>query len=147
MAVAKKIGQMTVSQWEKAFPDDDACKAYLTRSRWPEGVSCPRCGNDKVYELAKPFHWQCQNCTVKGYRFSVLVGSVFENTNYPLRQWFKVIYLMLVSKKSMAALQIHRMMGFGSYKTAHYMCMRVRAGLADPEFRNRAGAALARPSG
>ena len=30
-------------------------------------------------------------------------------------------------------------MGFGSYRTAHYMCMRVRAGLADPEFRKLMG--------
>jgi transposase-like protein len=139
VAVAKKIGQMTVSQWEKAFPDDDACKAYLTKSRWPEGVRCPRCGNDKVYELAKPFHWQCQSCTVKGYRFSVLVGSVFENTNYPLRQWFKVIYLMLTSKKGISALQIHHMIGTGSYRTAWYMCHRIRAGLAEEGFQKLLG--------
>ena len=130
---------MTLSQWEKAFPDDDACKAYLTKSRWPQGVRCPRCGNDKVYELAKPFHWQCQSCTTKGYRFSVLVGSVFENTNYPLRQWFKVIYLMLTSKNGISALQIHRMIGTGSYRTAWYMCHRIRAGLAEEGFQKLLG--------
>ena len=139
MAAAKKIGQMTMSQWERAFPDDDSCKAYLSKSRWPQGVRCPRCGNDKVYELAKPFHWQCQNCTAKGYRFSVLVGSVFENTNYPLRQWFKVIHLMLTSKNGISALQIHRIIGTGSYRTAWYMCHRIRAGLAEEGFRELLG--------
>lgn len=139
MATRKKIGQMTMSQWEKAFPDDDACKAYLTKNRWPEGVRCPRCGNDKVYELTKPFHWQCQNCTPKGYRFSVLVGTIFENTNVALRQWFKVIYLMLTSKKGISALQVHRMIGTGSYRTAWYMCHRVRAGMADEGFQKLLG--------
>src|SRR5260370_36820856 len=64
---------------------------------------------------------------------------MLENTNVPLRTWFKVIYLMLVSKKGISSLQVHRMMGFGSYKTALYMCNRIRAGLADPNFRKLVG--------
>ena len=71
--------------------------------------------------------------------FSVLVGTIFENTNVPLRIWFKTIYLMLTSKKGISSLQIHRMMGFGSYSTALYMCHRIRAGLADPKFRKLVG--------
>lgn len=133
--------QMTVSEFEMLFPDDDACKAYLVHRRWPEAVSCPRCGSsERIYELkARPFHWQCRKCSDQGYRFSVLVGTIFENSNVGMRTWFHVIYLMLTSKKGIAALQIHRMMGFGSYQTAHYMCMRVRAGLVDPEFRKLMG--------
>jgi transposase-like protein len=136
---SKKIHQMTLGQFEKAFPDDDACKVFLTKNRWPEGVHCPRCGNEKVYELAKPFHWQCQNCTAKGYRFSVFVGTIFENTNYPLREWFKVIHLMMTAKKGVSALQVHRMIGTGSYRTAWYMCHRIRAGLADEGFQKLLG--------
>src|SRR5262245_57388032 len=55
------------------------------------------------------------------YRFSVLVGTIFENTNKPLRVWFCVMHLMLTSKKGMSALQIMRYMGFGSYKIAWLM--------------------------
>ena len=132
--------QMTEAEFEGLFPDDDACKAYLVARRWPNGIRCPRCGNEKVYELPhRPFHWQCHQCAARGYRFSVLVGTIFENTNVGLRTWFRVIYLMLTSKKGISALQIHRMMGFGSYQTAHYMCMRIRAGLVDPEFRKLMG--------
>jgi rubredoxin len=55
--------QMTLSEWERLFPDDDACKAHLARRRWPEGVRCPRCGSDRVYPLAtRPFHWECPDC-------------------------------------------------------------------------------------
>src|ERR1700685_2725247 len=108
----KQIPQMTFAQWETAFPDDDACKAYLAEHRWPDGVVCPRCGHVRLSTLvARPFHWQCRNCSPTGYRFSVLVGTVFENTNMPLRTWFRVIHLMLTSKKGMSALQIHRMVG------------------------------------
>jgi hypothetical protein len=52
-----------------------------------------------------------------GYRFSLLVGTIFENTNKPLRDWYRVLHLILTSKKGMSALQIFLFMGFGSYKT------------------------------
>lgn len=136
----KFTSQMTVAQFERLFPTDDACKAYLAARRWPKGVRCPQCGSDRVYALkTMPFKWECPACSPKGYRFSVLVGTIFENTNVGLKIWFKVIYLMLTSKKGISSLQIHRMMGFGSYSTALYMCHRVRAGLADPEFRKLVG--------
>jgi transposase-like protein len=81
-----------------------------------------------------PFKWQCYACTPnQGYRFSVIAGTIFENTNKPLRDWFRVVHLMLASKKGMSALQIQRMMGFGSYETAHSMCHKIRAALIEPE--------------
>ena len=137
----KQIRQMTIAEWEAAFPDEDACAAYLVAHRWPDGaVLCPRCGNEKVYGLKfKPWHWQCDKCGEPKYRFSVLAGTTFENTNKPLRQWFRVIHLMLTSKKGISALQVYRVMGFGSYKTAWYMCHRVRAGLANEDFRKLMG--------
>jgi IS1 family transposase/transposase-like protein len=117
--------------------------AYLVKQRWPEGVYCPRCGAVEPYELpSRPFHWQCTACAPggnTGYRFSVTVGTVFENTNVGLRVWFRVIHTMLTSKKGVSAHQIYRTMGFGSYRTAHYMCMRIRAGLADKDFRKLMG--------
>ncbi len=133
--------QMTIPQWEALFPTDDACKAYLAARRWPNGVRCPRCGSENVYELTtRPFHWECPDCRKGGaYRFSVLVETIFEDTKIGLRQWFKVIYLMLTSKKGISALQVQRIMGFGSYHTAHYMCHRVRSGLIDPNFRKLMG--------
>jgi transposase-like protein/IS1 family transposase len=146
MAQPKFTRQMTDAEFEAAFPTDEACKAYLASRRWPNGaVNCPRCGNDSVWTLkARPFHWQCNKCGQaetgrREYRFSVTVGTIFANSNVGLRIWFKVIYLMLTSKKGISALQIHRMMGFGSYETAHYMCMRIRSGLLDPDFRKLMG--------
>jgi len=142
MASRKQIQQMTFAQWEKAFPNEDACCAYLAGNRWPQGVACPRCGNTEVKEHGTmAFNWLCNACSpsATNYRFSVIAGTIFENTNKPLRDWFRVIHLMLTSKKGISALQIHRMMGFGSYKTAWYMCHRVRAGLANEDFRKLMG--------
>jgi transposase-like protein len=137
----KPIHQMTIRDFERMFPDDEACKLFLAEHRWPEYVVCPRCGNAEVKPHARSFHWVCYACGAgsDGYRFSVLVGTIFENTNIDLRQWFRVIHLMLTSKKGISALQVFRYMGFGSYKTAWYMCHRVRAGLANEDFRKLMG--------
>lgn len=139
--------QMTFRELMARFPDEKACRAFLERKRWPEGeIKCPRCGG-KAYKLAaRPFHYLCKSgkqstepetgkvatCDKKnGYRFSVITRTAFENTNYPLREWFRVIYLMFHSKKGMSAHQVHRMLGTGSYETAWFMCHRIRAAIKD----------------
>lgn len=130
---------MTLTQLMERFSDEDSCKTYLTAMRWPEKVNCPRCdGQEKIYVLkSRPFHWVCKNtdCGGKnGYRFSVISGTIFEDTKYPLRTWFQVLYLMLQSKKGMSALQIQRTIGCKSYETAWYMCHRLRAAMQNGEF-------------
>jgi transposase-like protein len=139
----KFTAQMTLREFDRLFPDEEACREYLFSHRWPDGVKCPRCKEgDSVYKIGQPWKWECWNpdCA-KGhsYRFSLIAGTIYENTKYPLRIWFQVLYLMLTSKKGISALQIHRMIGSGSYKTAFYICHRLRASLADPEFRQLMG--------
>jgi transposase-like protein len=142
--------QLTLGEALRKFPDNDSCKAFLERKRWPDGmIKCPRCGS-KAYRLpSKPFYYLCKSgaetvdkqtgeATIchkrNGYRFSVISRTVFENTNYPLLVWFRVILLMLHSKKGMSAHQIHRTMGTGSYETAWYLCHRIRAAMQDNQF-------------
>lgn len=135
----------TFQQFMATFPDETACRTYLTLRRWPSGPQCPRCANTKVYEsTAKPFTWQCMKCGPAKrtpYRFSVLVGTVFENTNVPLETWFKVLYTMLQSKKGVSSRQI-RAMFFGdrsSLHTAWYVGHRLRAGMQDDGFKQLMG--------
>jgi transposase-like protein len=137
-----RIHQMTIGEFEKSFPNEPACQAYLVAHRWPNGeIVCPRCGkSEKIGTISTmPFKWQCYACRKDGYRFSAIAGTIFENTNKPLREWFRVIHMMVTSKKGISALQVQRVMGFGSYRTAWYMCHRVRAGLADEKFRKLMG--------
>ena len=131
-----RIHQMTVDQFDRQFPDEDACRRYLVLHRWPTGiVRCPRCGFEAKAHGTKPFHWQCYNCDDQtSYRFSVTVGTVFENSNKPLRDWFRVIHMMTTSKKGVSALQVFRELGFGSYNTAWFMCHRIRVAMQDRDF-------------
>ena len=127
----------TIDAFDKQFPTEESCKQFLAEMRWPNGPQCPRCGNKNVYALkARPFNWLCKatDCGSKnGYRFSILTHTIFENTKKPLKLWFKVGYLMLVGKKGISALQVHRVI-FGEdsgsdYRTSWYMCMRWRAAM------------------
>jgi hypothetical protein len=129
----KPVHQMSVREFERMFPDEEACCAYLVKRRWPDGVACPRCGAVDPHKLPnRPWSWQCYQCAPEtSYRFSHIAGTIFENTNKSLREWFRVIHLMLASKKGMSALQIQRYMGFGSYKTAWLMCHKVRTALVE----------------
>jgi transposase-like protein len=136
---------MTFQEFMATFPDEASCSQFLKDRRWPDGVvHCPRCGNDKVYALdalKQPFKWQCHKCAKKGYRFSVLVGTIFENTNVPLETWFKVLYTILQSKKGVSSRQLRRMF-FGersSLHTAWYVGHRLRAGMKDDDFKQLMG--------
>ncbi len=144
----------SLQQIHRDFDTQDKCMALLVSLRWPDGVRCPRCGNAKVFAVKhRAWNWVCKSgkesvneqtgevrvCNKKnGYRFSALVGTVFENTNYPLPVWFEVIYLICQSKKGMSALQVQRMLKENdrptAYKTAFYICHRVRAMLDNDQF-------------
>src|SRR5262245_3479739 len=137
-AVKTTKPRLTLAQVEREFATEGACKQLLTQLRWPDGkVHCPRCGLSlKVYKTSDLYRWKCKHCDKNGYKFSVLTGTVFENTNIPLPTWFRVAFLMVSSKKGISALQVHRMIdpvrgSKGSYKTAWYMCHRLRAAMND----------------
>jgi transposase-like protein len=136
--------EMTALQLEVSFPDEQACKTYLANHRWHNKIRCPRCGNDRVYELAE-FNWQCQACNPKGYRFSVLVGTIFENTKIPLNKWFRVIHLMLTSS-GVTIVQVQRNIGL-SNRSAWFLCQRVRTALADDSFREFMGIVVSNAHG
>ena len=128
----KAVHQLTAAQFDELFKTEDDCIRYLVARRWPQGVRCPRCNSERVYPVSTmAFHWQCYTCTSESYRFSHLTGTIFENTNKPLKDWYRVARLMLISKKGMSALQIFRYMGFGSYKTAWLMCHKIRTAMIE----------------
>jgi len=135
---------MTFEQFDRTFPTDEACKEFIVAQRWPDGVRCPRCNRghgERVYALKKPFHWTCCNSDCggrKGYRFSVTSGTIFQDTKISLRLWFKIGYLMLVSKKGMSSLQVRRTI-FGEnsgtdWRTCWYICHRWRAAMRGDAF-------------
>jgi transposase-like protein len=112
------------------FHDDDKAREWLEARVWPHGPVCPHCGATKgltrMQGLAhRDGAFQCNQC--RG-QFTVTVNTVFERSKVPLHTWLHALYLMNASKKGMSAHQIHRMIGV-SYKTAWFMCHRIRAAM------------------
>lgn len=107
------------------FADERKCRETLMHLRWANGVMCLRCGHDKVTPVNDRKVFDCNSCH---YQFSVTVGTMFHDSHLSLTKWFVVAYLLTESRKGMSANQIHRMIG-GSYKTAWYLCHRIRAAM------------------
>jgi transposase-like protein len=111
------------------FRSEDQCRQYLETLRWAEGVECPRCKSHSISQVLERSQYDCNECR---YQFSVTSGTVFHDTHLPLWKWFLATYMMCESKKSISANQIKRTLGI-SYKTAWYLCHRIRTAMRDPE--------------
>ncbi|MBZ5648223.1 MAG: IS1595 family transposase [Acidobacteriia bacterium] len=108
------------------YATDDRCRETLTHLRWPKGVECPRCHNKGISRAYDRNVFDCNSCR---HQFSVTAGTMFHDSHLPLTKWFLVTYLMCESRKGISANQIKRMLGI-SYKTAWYLCHRIRAAMA-----------------
>jgi transposase-like protein len=120
--------EMNLVELVEQFGSEDKCRAYLEALRWPNGVRCIRCGSTKISRIKARDQFDCDGCT---YQFSVRAGTIFHNSHLPLWKWFLAVYVMGESKKGISANQLKRMIGV-SYKTAWYLCHRIRAAMVDP---------------
>lgn len=111
------------------FRSEDKCRQYMEDLRWPDGVRCPRCGNDSVSHIEKRRQWECNEESCR-YQFSVTAGTVFHDSHLPLWKWFLAIYLIGESRKGISAKQLQRTLGV-SYKTAWYLGHRVRSAMEE----------------
>jgi len=116
------------------FHDEQKARAFLETQHWPNGPVCPYCkGHDDVARLGGEAGTKgqvlCRPCRKK---FTVTVGTVMERSHIPLTKWLLAFRLMASSKKGISAHQMHRMMGI-TYKTAWFLCHRVREAWACPK--------------
>jgi transposase-like protein len=115
-----------------AFTDETKAREFLEASRWPDGAICPFCGQQETVnplggKSMGPGWYFCSDCKDK---FTVRTGTVMERSHIPLHKWLMATHLMMASKKGMSALQLQRMLGLGSYRSAWFMCHRLREALA-----------------
>jgi transposase-like protein len=116
-----------------AFIDDEAARVALEAIRWPDGPICPHCGCANRSRIAlgqgdthRVGLYYCADCNGQ---FTVTVGTVMERSHIPLSKWLFAMHLMGASKEGMSALQLSRMLGV-SYKSAWFMCHRIREAIA-----------------
>ena len=105
------------------YHSEEKCREILEQLRWPNGVACIRCGSMHIRDTPSRNQYDCADC---GYQFSVTAGTMLHDSHLPLKKWFLAVYLMTESKKGMSALQLKRTLNV-AYRTAWYLCHRVRA--------------------
>jgi transposase-like protein len=125
---------MTLPEVTELFSTDEKCRELLERLRWPNGPECPRCKTNKVVRLETnaKLLW-CRDCE---YQFTVTAGTIFNDSHLPLSIWFMATLLLCEAKKGMSASQLKRTIwgiNKGSYKTAWYLCHRIRAAMKEVE--------------
>jgi transposase-like protein len=120
---------MTLIDVYSTFSTDEECRELLKRLRWPLGVECPRCKCKKITKLEAQKRFECDECK---YQFSVLSNTIFHDTHLSLEKWFLTTFLLCESRKGMSANQIKRTLGI-SYKTAWYLCHRIRKAMASSD--------------
>src|SRR5713101_4267517 len=109
------------------FSSNDNCRKYLELLRWHDGAQCPRCKSGKVSPIKDRPQYDCDACH---YQFSVTTGTILHDTHLPLWKWFATAYLMIEAKKGVSANQLKRTLSV-SYKTAWYLCHRIRKAMED----------------
>lgn len=112
----------SLMQMMEAFPDEQTCIDHFRAIRWKDGAYCPLCGSTKVYHFSDNRTHKCGDCR---QRFSIKVGTVFEDTKLPLRKWFIAIWMITSHKKGIASTQLARDLKI-TQKTAWFVMHRLR---------------------
>ncbi len=137
MVVVGNTLNLNLSTLAKHFSDEGEAYKLMEDIRWPDGPVCPHCGEDERCYFLQPRNgvrrtrtgavshrrlWKCGACRKQ---FSVLVGTIFEDSKVALSKWMMAVFLMASSKNGVAAYELHRTIGV-THKTAWFMCHRIR---------------------
>jgi transposase-like protein len=122
----------SLPEFQRLFPDDDACSAYLERCRWEEGFVCPRCGwtAEPIRISTRPGVLRCRKCRKQS---RVTVGTIMEGSHTRLITWFWAAYLVSSQTPGMSARQFQRQLGISCYETAFQILHKLRAGMVRPD--------------
>lgn len=104
------------------YADETNCKALLAQQRWSNSVVCPHCGHGKVYTTNRGYKCASKDCYKK---FTVITGTIFENTKIPLNKWFEAIFVLSAHKKGISSHQLAKDISV-SQKSAWFILHRVR---------------------
>src|SRR3989441_828725 len=123
----------SLPEFQRVFPNDDACAKYLEMLRWPNGFVCPDCrwsGEPYRFAARSSVVLRCRQCKVNT---SLTAGTVMQSTRMPLSTWFWAAYLVTTQTPGQSALQFQRQLGLSRYETAFQILHKLRAGMVRPD--------------
>jgi transposase-like protein len=120
----------TLQEAIRYFSDPDICIAFLTPLRWPNGITCPRCGSAEHSYLSTRRVWKCKACKKQ---FSIKVGTIMEDSPLGLDKWLAGIWLIANAKNGISSWEIHRALGI-TQKSAWFLLHRIRLAMQTGTF-------------
>jgi transposase-like protein len=137
-----KDQKITLSHLAKHFSDEAAAWQLMERLRWPDGPICPHCKATRVYFLqprtpdryTRTGHatqrrvWKCAECRKQ---FSVLVGTIFEDSKIPLSKWLLAVHLLCAAKNGVNSTELARLLEV-TQKSAWFVAHRIRYAMERP---------------
>ena len=119
----------SLTEFQKAFPDEASCASFLFERRWPDGFVCPACGKGRAAALkSRAYTYECSDC---GRQTSITAGTALHRTKLPLTVWFWATHLMSTHSNGMSARQLEDQLGL-TYRTAWLLTQKLRRSMVDP---------------
>jgi transposase-like protein len=117
------------------FSDPDNCLSFMTRLRWPDGITCPGCGCKAVSFIKTRRLWICKDCKKN---FTVKVGTIMQDSPIRLDKWLIAIWMIANAKDGVSSLKAHRILGI-TQKSAWFMLHRIKLAMQDKRFESSPG--------
>lgn len=119
----------SLPEFQRLFPDDAACRAYMERIRWPDGFTCPKCAEKgEPLRLGRPI-LRCRVCHAD---VSLTAGTAMHRTHSSLSTWFWAAYLVSSLTPGISSIQFQRQLGIGRHETAWQILHKLRAAMVRP---------------
>ena len=118
------MSKSTISTFElfQMFPDQESARVYFEARRWPDGATCPACGEAMRIGTRKGGFYRCNACLLD---FTVRTGTIFERSKIPLNKWLYAMYLLVTARKGISSMQLAKQIGV-TQKSSWFMLQRLR---------------------
>jgi len=120
----------TATEFERRFATEEDCRKYWIEARWGGKPACDRCRSTWIWPLRNGTWFECADC---GHQTSLTSGTLLERTRKPLKVWFRAVFEIGTRRTGISAMDLKRILGFGSYETAWTWLHKLRAALVRPE--------------
>lgn len=117
---------MNIFQFSQEFPTEKACREHLRQQREQAGIICKKCLCTEHYWKKDKQQWQCKKCL---FRTTLRSGTIMESSNLKVLTWYKAMFLMTVTKRSISALEMQRQLGLKRYEPVWYMMHKIRVSM------------------
>jgi transposase-like protein len=122
----------TLQQAILYFAKPENCREYLVARRWPDGVTCPRCGSKNVLFLEKYNRWHCRE-KHKAPQFTLKTGTIMEESPIGVDKWLTALWQIVNCKNGISSYEVAKAIGV-TQKSAWFMDHRLRLALQTGTF-------------